>query len=504
MSGISVGIPKIKVFVFCAAWSKLGNVSDPWGNASLSGSDDSNWKVDANWANFDENFTGGAPSGIPNPTPTSSPSSASDNTDRYYLFGGARSLRSVANDFSNISIRDERRRDSHFGGADLVNGGEWSGASKGENARTSGAGALDDSDGSFSLSSQFGCFGGGPEKDVSEMMLDLESICGNTLAEKIANAENDIRSKDEIRMRGLHEQQQQQQQCLQSDFLNANSCSSESSLSRVDSKDEVRTAGCEEEDGASSHHEFLSETGDHEGDTKGRDNGERLLDEYLGAVASPLADCLTENSVDFMTAENKSSSAESSVEFGDADNSLELDDEMADEGSSIVGSPCGDSSVGSSEMTLPAIDSDSDANGSAADTSDSAAADTGGNVSEDSSRDVASVVSREVCKDAAVEDNRVAVADTSEDSGKDVTADASSPSTLKGDPAVNDCNESGEVLCENVPIKDANKFGDKCNNGATELENDPTTMDAATVPPKTHSLANGDVADGDNLTNCGE
>lgn len=425
-----------------------------------------------------------------------------------------------------------------------MNGGEWSSGSAGENEAAADAASLDDSDGSFGLPSPFHCFSGGQEKDASEEMLDLESICGNTLAEKIANAENDIRNKDQIRMRGL----QEQQQCPQSDFLKANS-SSESNQSCADNKEEGHMGGCNKV-AATGHQELLQQTGDHGGNAKLQGNG--LLDEFYGMVGSPLADCLTENSVDFMTAENNSSSAESSIEFGDADNSLEFDDMVPIRSSSIMSSPCDDSSVDSSEVVLPAVDSNVSAEGTeinnafAADASDNATGDlsvnmiedASQNVTEDDSRVSASDASCDISKDADI--SRDITASTSNNAGRDVATDASntisrdasqdaavgtsndasqemvadasstvpvadcSPSTLKVDTVVNNCKESGEVLCENVPTKDASKFGDKCNNGATELENDPTTMDTAAILQKTHSLANGDVADGDNLTNCGK
>ncbi len=205
-------------------------------------------------------------------------STLATNLDQYSLFGSAAQQNSnMVNSFSNMNISDDKMSfTTNFN--DI-----------GEHGKVQND--------SFDLRNEFDCYDG-DGKDSSEEMLNLESICGDTLAEKLANAENDIRNKDEILMRGI-----QEQQAMRSKFRMLDKAE------MVDNKPEFESSeDAEYESRLASGEEFAEEPV-----------------QEAGPHFSTQPDCLTENSVDFMTAENSTSDAESSVEFGDAENSFEFE-----------------------------------------------------------------------------------------------------------------------------------------------------------------------------------
>lgn len=155
----------------------------------------------------------------------------------------------------------------------------------------------DKSEGYNIMQRKYDCFHD-QNKDCFDAMLNLGSISGNTLAEKIANAENDIRNKDVEELQQLHHRSQNDR--LMNSFEEE---IEQTSYNRDDCDIRVPlSSGCDE---------MLDEERIHEQNTL-----------FLSQQ-----DCLTENSFDFFTAENSTSDAESSVEFADAENSLELEED---------------------------------------------------------------------------------------------------------------------------------------------------------------------------------
>lgn len=224
--------------------------------------------------------------------------------EAYSLFGqsGAQQPVNILSNFSNVNISPPKRNVSVESGdgratGDVING-EW----PSNHSDGNGFGGNQDSFECYEQNSK-----DTEEFDRSDDILNLESISGNTLAEKIANAENDIRNENEILMRGMKEQV----------FRILNNVDTEETATSVDQEQEVQNSPpvcnverCEDAD------DLNEEIGPEQG--------------CCLAVKTKQADgcdCLTENS-DFVTAENSISDAESSTEFGDAENSLELEDDM--------------------------------------------------------------------------------------------------------------------------------------------------------------------------------
>lgn len=268
-----------------SAWSKLGAVSNPWGSPSSESVEESwNPNNSTDWANFEENF------GDSDPTKkgdAESRSTLATNVEQHYrLFGNALNEESgIISNFAACKISNSgREMDSQFDNrAELMNG-EWTDAN--------GADKDESQSDAYAMQQNYSCF-------VGQEMLHLESISGNTLAEKIANAENDIRNKDEIRLRGMQGGQPANNDNFE--MMNSFGEAGDQNTSNVECVIKVRVDGSDE----------IAD--------------EEKLNEPNSAFPSQ-QDCLTENSVDFVTADNNSTSdAESSVEFGDAENSLELE-----------------------------------------------------------------------------------------------------------------------------------------------------------------------------------
>lgn len=215
--------------------------------------------------------------------------------ESYSLFGNVGNEKpDLLNNFSNVRISNDQFNSQLQNGGKIKNeewNEEW--CVTDENVK------VENQNNSYKIQNEYNCYEE-HGKDSSDVMLNLESICGNTLAEKIANAENDIRNKDEILMRGIREQT-----ALKNNFhftnvtteeINKNECGCQNK----ECDDEIKETDIEEFSEVKSTQEQM----------------------FLSVSQS---DYLTENSADFVTAENSTSDVESYIEFGDAENSLELE-----------------------------------------------------------------------------------------------------------------------------------------------------------------------------------
>lgn len=273
------------------AWSKLGSVADPWSTSTCNSAADTSWNANnsTDWAKFEDNDVDTTKSNV-----IQSQSTLATNADQQYsLFGNTMDEKSsILNNFSSIKICAESSPlSAEFENDVTLMNGDWPGTNNGTKEENQSE--------TYAIQQSYSCF-------AEQEMLDLESISGNTLAEKIANAENDIRNKDEIRLRGIQEQSHDNFDLMNSfEIVDDQRICSSSERGDVSVRTHIQSEDSEEE--FSVNHEKLNER-----------NSSFLLQQ----------DCLTENSVDFVTADNSTSDAESSVEFGDAENSLEFDLEV--------------------------------------------------------------------------------------------------------------------------------------------------------------------------------
>ncbi|XP_065210136.1 serine/threonine-protein phosphatase 6 regulatory subunit 3-B [Planococcus citri] len=297
-------------------WSKLGGASNPWANSGGSGSAE-----DKNWANFEESFCDSQNNDCSDNM--ESCSTLATSVEQYSLFGNTRPNQSVSilSNFSNVKISPPQSNCCQFGESQLELNGDWSslsdspGQSNVEHEGNNDLQRVFEKHDSFERydigSSGANCerHDKNDENDRNDDIVNLELISGQTLAEKLANAENDIRYEDEFLMRGIKEQALRMM-----NNVNVVETSRSEPIQLANPICNVET--CENS---------VKESDDHEGIS-----AEQTCLSVKTTRPSEGNDCLTENSVDFVTAENSISDAESSTEFGDAENSLELEDDLAE------------------------------------------------------------------------------------------------------------------------------------------------------------------------------
>lgn len=250
-------------------------------------------------------------------------STLATNVEQYSLFGNSGPNQSVniLTNFSNVKISPPSSSSRQFGDGQIEMNGDWNSISDSP-AHSNVESESDDLQRSFdNRGENFECYDprsssadcenddkDGDENDRNDDIVNLELISGQTLAEKIANAENDIRNENEIFMRGIKEHAFRM-------MNNANVPETGCSDSDQPANPICNVESCCQNNIEESHEGISTEQ-------------EQTC---LSVKTRPCEyDCLTENSVDFVTAENSISDAESSTEFGDAENSLELEDDLAE------------------------------------------------------------------------------------------------------------------------------------------------------------------------------